>query len=182
MWLTVQPFPAMVDVAAHGAPGWRRSAAPPTPSPPPRSSSPRRRAAAPRCWRPAAPATPLWRCIGDHAGAPWTDIGGDAGVAHVRPSLGRRRDARPPRSASFAAAVAGYFGTPAITRSAWEADPAFMPWLRRLAGAVSPSALSAGTPLATMATRAGALDIAATTDAEVARPRCHGRPIRRQLP
>jgi hypothetical protein len=62
--------------------------------------------------------------------------------------------------------VAGYFGTPSISRTAWEADPAFIPWLRRLADAVSPSALSAGTPLATMVTRAGALDIAATTAAE----------------
>ncbi len=45
-------------------------------------------------------------------------------------------------------------------------DPAFIAWLRRLSGAVDPAALSAGSPLATMATRAGALDVAATTTAE----------------
>jgi hypothetical protein len=37
-----------------------------------------------------------------------------------------------------------------------------------LAGAVGASSLSAGTPLATMAIRSSALDVAATTDAELA--------------
>jgi hypothetical protein len=68
--------------------------------------------------------------------------------------------------ASFADAVAGYFGTTDINPAGFE-DAGFVAWARRLAGAVPASAISAGTPLATMVTRAGQLDIAATTVVEV---------------
>jgi hypothetical protein len=109
----------------------------------------------------------LWACIGRHAGAPWTDLGGDAALRTVRPSLGAV-DREAAALGSFASAVAGYVGTPQITPASWENDAAFGPWVRRLARPVDVSSLSAGTPLATMATRAGSLDLAATTDAEVA--------------
>jgi hypothetical protein len=82
----------------------------------------------------------------------------------VRPSLGVV-DREAAALASFADAVAGYLGTPDITSSVL-GDPAFIAWLRRLSGAVDESRLSAGTPLGTMVTRAGALDVAATTVAE----------------
>ena len=97
---------------------------------------------------------------------PWTDLGGEPAWGTVRPSLGDV-DRQAVALASFAAAVAGYFGT-ARHHAARTGRPTrrSSPWLRRLSGAVDASALSAGTPLATMATRAGALDIAATTDAE----------------
>ena len=97
---------------------------------------------------------PLWRCIGDHAGAPWTDLGGERGVGHASarrsapstrdgaaPGVVRRRRRRLLRQRRRSAA------TPlgAIRRSS-----------RGCAGSPAPSsdvALSAGTPLATMATR-----------------------------
>jgi NAD-dependent dihydropyrimidine dehydrogenase PreA subunit len=59
------------------------------------------------------------------------------------------------------------FGTADIRASDWQNDPAFTPWVSRLVGAVDVTALSAGTPLATMAIRQSALDVAATTDAEL---------------
>ena len=163
VWLTVAPFPAMVDALRTGAGldpfGGTADVLAATPLVVATPTGGRAEVLATGC-----AGAPLWRCIGDHAGGPWTDIGGDASWRTLRPSLGVvETDAT--ALGSFATAVAGYLGTPSISRSAWEADPSFIPWLRRLAGAVSPSALSAGTPLATMATRAGALDIAATTEA-----------------
>ncbi len=163
MWVTLQPFPAMVDGLRTGAPiGYTTT---------PIAAS-HLAIATPPGGRSEALTTgcgtqPLWACIGDHSGAPWTELGGDPSFRTIRPSLGLVEQ-EAVALASFAAAVAGYFGTAQISRSTWEADPAFIGWLRRLSGTVDASALSAGTPLATMATRAGALDIAATSDAEVA--------------
>lgn len=162
IWFTIAPYPAMADsirVAAGLEPfGGTAEVVAATPL---AIATPGGRA---EVLTTACAATPLWRCIGDNAGSPWTALGGEEGWSTVRPSLGVvERDAM--ALASFAAAVAGYLGTPDVSRSAWEADPSFIPWLRRLARAVDPTALSAGTPLATMATRP-ALDIAATSDAE----------------
>jgi hypothetical protein len=165
LWVTIQPYPAMVDTLR----GTSRQPLAATVEP---LGASQLAIASPDDGRAdvlvASCATdPLWSCIGRWAGTPWTDIGGEAAWRTVRPSLGIvERDAV--ALASFAAAVAGYFGTPQVSRNTWEADPAFVPWLRRLAGAVDESVLSGGTPLATMATRAGSLDIAATTDAELA--------------
>jgi hypothetical protein len=164
VWLTVAPFPEMVDSlrAASGLDplGLTAEVLAATPLVVATPTGGRAGALASGC-----AGTPLWRCLGEHAGAPWTELGGEAEWRTVRPSLGVV-DREAAALASFADAVAGYLGTPDISRSAWEADPAFIPWLRQLAGAVDESALSAGTPLATMATRSGALDVAATTVAE----------------
>ena len=84
-----------------------------------------------------------------------------APVARRRRARGRRRWRRsPPPSA-------GYLGTP-DDHAARRGRP-IRRSSRGCAGSPAPSipsALSAGTPLATMVTRAGALDVAATTDAE----------------
>ena len=49
----------------------------------------------------------------------------------VEPSVGDvRRSAA--ALASFAVAVAGYFGTADVNSADWSADPAFVPWVRRL--------------------------------------------------
>ena len=163
VWLTVAPFPEMAESlrTAGGLDplGGTADALAASPLVAATPTGGRAEALAAGC-----AGTPLWRCVGDHASGPWTDIGGDESWRTLRPSLGVvETDAT--ALGSFAAAVAGYLGSPSVSRSAWESDPSFIPWLRRLAGAVSPTALSAGTPLATMATRAGALDIAATSEA-----------------
>ena len=108
---------------------------------------------------------PLWRCIGANAGNDWTTIAPEAAGGRIRPSIGDA-DGQAVALASFAAAVAGYYGRPDIRSSDWQNDPSFTPWVSRLLGQVDTAALSAGTPLATMAVRP-ALDIAATTDVEL---------------
>jgi hypothetical protein len=110
---------------------------------------------------------PLWRCIGDNAGAPWTELGGEAAWGTLRPAFGDVDDSAL-GLASFAASVAGYFGDAEISRSRWESDPGFISWVRRLAGVASGVSLSGGSALGTMATRPSALDIAATAEFELA--------------
>jgi hypothetical protein len=168
VWLTVAPYPAMVDALRDAAGlqpfGGTADVLAATPLVVATPIGGRADVLASGCAE-----TPLWRCIGDHASAPWTDIGGEESWHTLRPSLGLvETDAT--ALGSFATAVAGYLGTPSVTSSAWESDPAFIPWLRRLAGAVSPAALSLNTPLDTMTTRAGALDIAATSGAASSGP------------
>ena len=109
---------------------------------------------------------PLWRCIGEQAGTPWADLGADV-AGTVRPSVGDVEESGLALLA-FAAAIAGYFDDPTFTQASWEADPGFLPWLRKVATTVPTNVLSGGTPLSTMASRPSALDIAATTDAEMA--------------
>ena len=145
LWLTVEPFPAMVDSlrSAAGRPPLDASAQPVAAS--------RLVVATPAGGRrdvlaAACAAVPLWRCIGASAGEPWTDLGGQPGWNTVRPSLGLV-DESAMALGSFADAVAGYFGTPSISQSVWSSDPSFIPWLQRLSGAVDPQALSVGTPL-----------------------------------
>ena len=165
LWVTIQPFPAMVDelrVASGDEPFGAITE--------PVGAS--RLAVATQTGRAGVLSAtcadrPLWACVGEDAGAPWTDLGGDAAWGRVRPALGDV-DGQAIALASFAVAVAGYVGRPDIRSSDWRDDPAFAPWLRRLAGAVSLSSLSSITPLATMERRPSALDIAATSDAEVA--------------
>jgi hypothetical protein len=166
LWATLRPFPEMVDVVRPRDPvGYTTEPLAAsqltiaTPHPPSGGSG-RFDALRTGCEGEA-----LWACIGDHAGAPWTELGGDPSLGTVRPSVGLvEREAV--ALASFANAVAGYFGTPDIDPAAF-GDASFVAWARRLAGAVPGSAISAGTPLATMVTRGGELDIAATTVVEV---------------
>jgi hypothetical protein len=164
VWLTIEPFPEMLDslrtanrLAPFGATaevvGASRLIAATTP---PRSTE----------LATACADQPLWRCIGANAGNDWTTLNADAEGGVIRPSLGvveRQAIAL----ASLAVAVSGYFGTADIRSSDWQSDPSFTPWFSRLSGAVAASALSAGTPLATMTVRPP-LDIAAATDAELA--------------
>jgi hypothetical protein len=163
LWLTIQPFSEMVDSLRTGSRREPIGAATDT------VATSELTIGAPTDGRAdvlvsACAGLPLWRCIGDHAGDPWTELGGEASWRTVRPSLGFVAD-EAVALASFAAAVAGYVGSPEIRASTLVSDPAFTPWLNRLTGAVPTSSLSAGTPLATMAVRP-ALDLAATTDAE----------------
>lgn len=109
----------------------------------------------------------LWACIGNNAGAPWTDLGGEASWGTVRPALGDVPDSTL-GLASFAAAVAGYTGVDAPTAFDWESDSSFIGWVRRLVRQSERAPDTAGTPLRTMATRASALDVAATADFELA--------------
>lgn len=109
----------------------------------------------------------LWTCLGNNAGAPWTDLGGETSWGTVRPALGDVADSAL-GLASFAAAVAGYTGVDAPTAFDWESDSSFIGWVRRLVRQSERAPDTAGTPLRTMATRASALDVAATAGYELA--------------
>jgi hypothetical protein len=166
LWVTMSPFPAMVD-AQRATTGDDPLALATTPvaATPLAVASP---ASGDRlgALEAVCAGAPLWRCIGEQAGTPWADLGADV-EGTVRPSVG---DVERSGLAlvSFSGAVAGYFGEPTYRQASWETDPAFLPWLQSVATTVPTSVLSGGTPLATMASRRSALDIAATTDAELA--------------
>ncbi len=166
LWLTVEPYPAMVDAirtAARAEPlGFTTTVL----------GASQLGVALPPDGRldilvAACGTQPLWRCIGADAGAPWTDIGGEPGWGTIRPAFGDVNDSAL-ALASFASSVAGYFGDADISRSRWEADAAFLGWSNRLADAASGVSLSGGSALGTMATRPSALDIAATAGFELA--------------
>jgi hypothetical protein len=103
----------------------------------------------------------LWRCIGDIAGEEWGDVPG-----RVEPSVGDVGTSAT-ALASFANAVAGYFGTAQFNNVDLQ-DPVFLTWVRPLVQAVPVEELSGGTPVATMLTRPSAVNVAATSDAEIA--------------
>jgi hypothetical protein len=164
LWLTIEPFPAMLD-ALRTANGLQAFGA--TPDAVGASQLAIATSAARAADLTAGCAdVALWSCIGANAGNDWSALAAGTAGGRIRPSLGVV-DRQAAALASFAAAVAGYFGRPDIRSSDWQGDPAFTPWVSRLLGGVDPSALTAGTPLATMAIRPSALDIAATTTAEL---------------
>lgn len=111
--------------------------------------------------------TPLWRCVGDVAGGPWEELGGKAAWGRVEPSVGDA-DQSADALASLAVAVAGYLGAATYTSADWSAQPEFLPWVSGLVRAVPVAQLSGGTPARTMVTRPTAVNVAATSDAEIA--------------
>jgi hypothetical protein len=148
LWLTFEPFPAMAAVLAAGEPLAASELAIAT------------RPSHTTALHATCPDQPLWRCIGDIAGDEWAD-----GSGRVEPSVG---DAGKSAAAlaSFAVAVAGYFGTD--FGAAELQDPSFIAWVRPLLEAVPVAQLTAGTPVATMITRPSAVSVAGTSDAEIA--------------
>jgi hypothetical protein len=104
----------------------------------------------------------LWRCVGDIAGEEWGDVPG-----RVAPSVGDAGETAA-GLASFASAVAGYYGTADINGAMWADDAEFLGWVRGLVRAVPLTDLTAGTPVATMVIRPSAVNVAGTSDAEIA--------------
>jgi hypothetical protein len=162
IWITMEPFAAMADmrVVIRGGPeefGERIAVA---------SSAialvvPSDRVAV----LAAACGEPLdWRCIGDAAGNPWEDIGGEPSWGTVRP--GFTSVDRASGLLGVGAAVAGYFGDTTIVPD----DPDFQRWARPLAEAVPASALTGRTAIVTIETRPSALDIAVGAAAELSDP------------
>lgn len=164
-WVTVAPFPAMVDSLRAGnnrdpfelestevAASQLAIAVPAT------SPAGRAEAIAATC----GPNT--WRCVGDADN--WQSLGVETDV-ELKIGIGDA-DRSVVALASLAIAAAGYFDLPDVSSSSLQADPAFGTWLGRLARSASLSSLSGGTPLPTMLTRPGAVNVAATSVAEVA--------------
>jgi hypothetical protein len=150
LWLTFEPFPAMSGSLVAGEPLAASELAVATP--------PNRTAALiAQC-----AGQSLWRCIGEIAGDEWAD-----GSGRVEPSVGNAGTSAA-ALASFASAVAGYFGTTDLNNTLWEGNGDFLPWVLQLVRAVPLEDLTAGTPVATMLTRPSAVNIAGTSDAEIA--------------
>ena len=162
LWVTAEPFPAMVDSMRSASPvGFTTEAL----------ATSTLAVAVPTGGRADVLGTgcnsvELWHCIGDHAGDDWTEIGGEESWRTIRPALGDVEDSAL-ALLSFADAIGGYLGTADYSPGAWEADRSFNPWLRRLVNASVQAPNSAGTPLRTMAT-GRSLDVAATADYELA--------------
>jgi hypothetical protein len=163
LWLTVEPFPAMAGPLAAGEVLAASQLVVGT-------KAPRQAELSARCGDEA-----LWRCVGDLTGEPWTE----PPPGQVEPSVG---DAARTASglASFASAVAGYFGTDQFTATEL-ADPSFLAWVRPFVAAVPVTELTAGTPVATMLTRP-AVNVAATSDAEIAGLGEPGTEVERSYP
>jgi hypothetical protein len=160
LWLTVAPYPAMVD-ALRGADAPLGYDAETLAASPLAIAVPADGRAG--VLETACAGGARWPCIGDHAGDPWSDLGGDASWATLRPSFGDV-DGSALALASFAGAVGGYTGSPSFDAADWSSD---VPALRALARASSRAPNSGGTPLATMAT-GRAVDLAASADFELA--------------
>jgi hypothetical protein len=172
VWVTFQPFPAMLDELR--SPGSGATSGSTSGAVTESIGSAGLAVALPADHRAVLDAhcagQAWWRCVGAAAGTLWSQLGGNDGWGTVRPALGDAgREAVP--LLALAHATAGYLGTTDIRRSDWEADPSFLPWVRRLVNTVPTTVLSGGTPYATLLTRPSALDLASTTSAEVARRR-----------
>jgi hypothetical protein len=150
LWLSFEPFPAMASLTGDAtilAASELAVATPPELTP----------VLTTRCAGQA-----LWRCIGDSAGEEWGDAPG-----RVEPSVGDAGETAG-GLASFASAVAGYFGGADLTSAMWADDAVFLGWVRGLVQEVPVEDLTAGTPVATMVTRPSAVNVAGTSDAEIA--------------
>lgn len=164
LWLTIAPFPEMVEVLRRQA-----NVAPIGPETTPVGASQLAIAFASADQGAAITescqgAGTLWRCVGDHAGVRWADLGARTLPGTLIPSLGNVADSAL-GLASFAAAVAGYLDSTDIPSSAQlTADTSFLVWVRKLAGVSNGVRLSDrdGTPIGTMAVRPSALNAAAT--------------------
>jgi len=164
LWLTFEPFPAMagsltagdVLAASELVVGTR---------------SPRQAELSTRC-----AGQLLWRCVGELTGEEWNE----APPGEVQPSVG---DAGTSASglASFASAVGGYFGSNRFS-STELADASFLTWVRPFVDAVPVEDLTAGTPVGTMLIRQSAVNVAGTSDAEIAGLGEPGTEVERSYP
>lgn len=166
VWITVTPFPAMVD-------SLRRAGSLPALSPTTIgmarselvlavSTEGRAEALTTTCGT-----APLFECVVEHVGDNWSDIGGESSWGTVRPSFGEV-DATATGLVALTAATTAHVGADEVGRDQL-GQAGFITWIRGFTAAASRTALSGGTPLATMITRPSALDVAATTEAEIVR-------------
>ena len=163
VWLTIDPFPAMVDELRQNDPlGFESDAVGASQLAVAFPSDGRAEVITSFC---ESESQRLWQCIGANAGTDWSDLGGGSIPGALSPSLGEVPEAAL-ALVSFGHSVASYFGetNPSATRFG---ETSFITWLRNLSGASEGRTQQNSTPLATMAVRP-ALDTAATATFEVA--------------
>ena len=109
--------------------------------------------------------TITWRCVGDAAGQPWADLGGEPAWGVLKPS---HADAA--QSAvgllAFSTVVSDYWGSTEYTGTDLQNDDAFLSWLGRFEGAIPTYGDEVNTPLSILLAQPR-LDVVGTTVAEV---------------
>lgn len=159
IWITVEPFPAMVDVLRTNAGdeglGWANEPVGAT------QLAIAVRNGRLRALEAACAGRTTWRCIGDAES--FADLGGDGAVSVGFGDADHSAEAL----AGVAAATAGYFDRTDVVQSDFDAEPGFRVWFRELVTSSSLTSLSGGSPLATMLTRP-AVTVASTYDAQFA--------------
>jgi hypothetical protein len=107
---------------------------------------------------------PAWKCLGEVAGAPWTDIGGQAAWGTIKPA--HESAATSARGLlTFANAVVSWFGRADLTTSDL-ADEAFLDWVRRLERSIPSFGGPETTPFEQMLLLPE-INVVGTTEAEV---------------
>jgi hypothetical protein len=106
-----------------------------------------------------------WRCVGDNAGRPWADLGGQEAWGVLKPS---HADAAASAAGllSFATIVTDYWGSVDYTGTDLQNDDAFLSWLNRLEAAIPTYGDAVNTPLSILLAQPR-LDVVGTTAAEV---------------
>lgn len=107
-----------------------------------------------------------WRCVGDNAGRPWEELGGQETWGNLAPGVDD-----PTSSATglltLGAAAASYFGRSDFNSVDIDADDEFLGWYTRLVRAIPSFVLDAESALDALAT-GRAIDLAGTSDAGLA--------------
>jgi hypothetical protein len=161
-WLTLDPFPAMLDEirsrASNLPPSVKTTA--PVATTEQVFALPADRAAA---FQRECDTDPVGRCVGDLAGRKWSDLGATDVDGRVKPAI-NDPDNEAFGLLTFANAVAGYHDRTSIDSTAWSGDSAFTSWLRNFVNNVG---IIAGSTLNTMLVRESSVDVAATSTAEI---------------
>jgi hypothetical protein len=129
-WLTIEPWPAMVDEARRrrgDSPRFVVTGTPPLARTPIVVVGVKERMAV---LEDECGGSPSWSCIGDVAGRPWVDVGGQQTWGAVRPGHDGP-DTSATGLAVLASAVTDFFGTPDISSADFD-DDAFRSWFSRL--------------------------------------------------
>jgi hypothetical protein len=163
LWLTIDPFPAMVDALRQNAAplGFETQAVGASQLAVAYRAGDKSAAIAEFC---EGDSTSLWRCLGEQAGQNWSTLGTSTITGTLRPSLGDVSNSALGLT-SFGSAIASYFGAVDVDRTQFD-DTSFIGWLRRLSRVSVDSTQVGSTPLATLAVRP-APDAAATAMFEV---------------
>ena len=176
-WLTLQPYPQIVEEARA-----RKSldAFPGEPFVVGRSPlvmaawEDRAAALSGRCG-----ATPSWACVGDNAGNPWGPLGGERGWGTVKPGFGD-----PNVNATgllvLGQATSDFLGSSAFSTRDFE-KPKFQTWLTELGRGIPTLGAPGASPLQQVLQRGrSAFDFVGTTEAEAAPALQRAAPDRRQ--
>ena len=156
-WVTLDPFPGMVDAARSFAsfpPFSSTVTAVATDEPVLAVAKSVAKQIATLC-----PAPITWKCAGANAGKAPADVNVKLLLGIINPA------SEADGLLSLANGVAGYFGSAVLTSASWE-NSDFTGWLRNLGARRAKEEQVGGDPLSTLASRPSAVNVAATTESK----------------